>query len=487
MAHEPTDEQAAAVEIFETGLGLAIEALAGTGKTTTLRMLGASTTRRGQYAAFNRAIVDDARGSSPRNVACHTAHSLAMRAEGRAYQHRLDSKRMRSYEIAKALGITGQLWLDTIYGGRKPLSASYLASTVMRAITEFCFTADDEPGPQHVPFIDGIDPPVGLAPNNEKVAEHLRPYLAKAWADIQDTAGCLTFSHDHYLKLWERRDPKILGDFVLFDEAQDASPVMISIVEQQEGKQQVWVGDENQQIYGWRGSVNAMASCKAEARTRLSQSFRFGSEIASVANKVLAKIGTDARLRGLPSIDSVLMSIGDPDAILCRSNAGAVTEVMAYLRADVPVHLVGGGGEIASFARAALELQAGVAVEHRDLACFDSWATVQAYTSDDPQGSELRLLVSLVDEFGAAEIIDAMENMADEVDAEVVVSTAHKAKGREWNTVRISDDFATPGDGAVEEWRLLYVAVTRARFGLDVTMCEPLRTVALANRLSAAW
>lgn len=67
--------------------------------------------------------------------------------------------------------------------------------------------------------------------------------------------------------------------------------------------------------------------------------------------------------------------------------------------------------------------------------------------------------------------------------AEVTVSTAHKAKGREWGRVRIAPDFTPPADTNEvsaqghpvpqpvdeAEARLAYVAVTRARHHLDPT------------------
>lgn len=64
----------------------------------------------------------------------------------------------------------------------------------------------------------------------------------------------------------------------------------------------------------------------------------------------------------------------------------------------------------------------------------------------------------------------------------MTVSTAHKAKGREWPRARIADDFTPPPDsdehddkgqplpGPIDdgEARLAYVAVTRARHRLDI-------------------
>lgn len=53
---QPTYEQTAAADASATGEHLVIQAGAGTGKTTTLTQLAASTSRRGLYIAFNRSI-----------------------------------------------------------------------------------------------------------------------------------------------------------------------------------------------------------------------------------------------------------------------------------------------------------------------------------------------------------------------------------------------------------------------------------------------
>ena len=60
----------------------------------------------------------------------------------------------------------------------------------------------------------------------------------------------------------------------------------------------------------------------------------------------------------------------------------------------------------------------------------------------------------------------------DEEDADIIVSTAHKAKGREWRAVKIGNDFQPPsGEDEMPsnaELMLAYVAVTRAKRKLDV-------------------
>ncbi|PWJ02085.1 DNA helicase, partial [Streptomyces sp. NWU49] len=103
------------------------------------------------------------------------------------------------------------------------------------------------------------------------------------------------------------------------------------------------------------------------------------------------------------------------------------------------------------------------------------------YTAYDPAGRDLQPFVDLVDTHGPDAILDAVSQLAEETHADVTVSTAHKAKGREWPAVRIGKDFPQPKDtdpGAPAasqppevsdlDARLAYVAVTRARNRLDL-------------------
>lgn len=482
---EPTDEQSECLAFFRLGMTLCVQAGAGTGKTSTLKLMAGSTRRFGQYTAFNRDIVRDAAESMPPNVACATAHSLAFRAVGRAYAHRLDSKRMRSADVARMLGIDR---LTVRYGSQvKNLAPGYLASLAQRAVQRFCQTADLVPGPEHVPYVEGIDvhesvesdgdgPPLTIrgTKNNVELREHLAKPIAKAWDDLRDPGGSLRFSPDHYFKIWQLSEPRIHGDFIMLDEAQDASPVMLDVIERQDS-QRVYVGDSQQAIYAWRGAVDALASIPTEATAYLTRSWRFGPPIAHVANLILDQLDASLRLEGCDRPSLVAPIRDEPDAVLCRSNAQAVKTLLDYQTQGVSAHLVGGGDEVLRFANGVDELTNGGWTSHPELACFTSYDEVQDYVDQDPQGSDLALMVSLVDEFGTDVIVEALTHLPGESNARVIVSTAHKAKGREWGRVRIAGDFQEPSvEHGAEEWRLLYVAATRARDQLDLVRCDPL-------------
>jgi hypothetical protein len=479
----PTDEQAAALELFLAGESMVIDALAGTGKTTTLRLLAASTRRTGRYLAYNKAIVVDVAGKLPARCSASTAHSLAFATVGKQYAHRLSAPRMKSWEVAQRLGI-GPLVVSAGLPNPKRLAPGWLAGHVMRAVADYCNSADEVPSTRHFPYADGIDLPDSdgrrTVRNNLTVADELEGALRKAWQDLSNPDGHLRYSHDCYLKSWALSHPRIPVGYVLLDEAQDTNPVLAGVLAEQTC-QVVYVGDPQQQLYSWRGAIDAMSTFASDHRRSLTRTFRFGPAIADEANAVLEMLDAPLRIIADPDQHSTVGEYdGEPDALLCRTNAAAIEAVLAAHERRQPVHLVGGGTEVASFARAVKELQETGRTTHHELACFDSWNEVQSYVRDDPGGSELKLLVRLIDEFGVASILRAVDGTAPEGPGVLTVSTGHKAKGREWPVVRIAADFVDVEPDA-DELRLRYVAFTRAREHLDESVFQRLPAAPVAE------
>ncbi|KDN78027.1 DNA helicase [Streptomyces olindensis] len=267
----------------------------------------------------------------------------------------------------------------------------------------------------------------------------------------------------------------------VLDEAQDTNPVLEQVfTAQRDHAQLVMVGDSAQAIYGWRGATDVMTGFDAEQLT-LTRSFRFGPEIADEANRWLALADAPIRLTGTTSVPAEVSSVDHPDAVLCRTNIGAMTEVMRLLGEGHRVALTRGGQQLAQLASAARDLKEGRRTHHPELVLFASWGDLQDYAAYDPAGCDLQPFVDLVDTHGPDAILAAVSELTEEAHADVTVSTAHKAKGREWPTVRIANDFpqpqdTTPGtntaaqapDVSDTDARLAYVAVTRARHRLDL-------------------
>ena len=208
-------------------------------------------------------------------------------------------------------------------------------------------------------------------------------------------------------------------------------------------------------------------------RTFLTKSFRFGQAIADRANLVLDALEAPLRLTGNPSIASRLEKLDTPRAILTRTNATGITHLLGLQAAGRTGHLIGGAGELLTFALAAQELIDTGRTSHPDLTLFDSWAAVQQYVNQEDEGGEdMKLLVRLIDNFGSKDIVAGVQQMPNEDKAEVIISTAHKSKGREWKSVLLAQDFPQSADSSKADLRLLYVALTRAQEVLDITALD---------------
>jgi superfamily I DNA/RNA helicase len=470
----PTDEQTAAADAFHAGHHLALQAGAGTGKTTTLALLAHATKRRGRYLAYNRAIAQDATTRFPRNVQCKTAHTLAYAAVGHRYTRRLNAPRRPAWQTGHALGITKAIRI-----GDHEISQKALSNTTLRTVARFSHTADDTITRHHVPRLRGLED----TQLHTELAAYIVPFARKAWTDLQDPDdGAVRFDHDHYLKIWALTRPRIDADFLLLDEAQDTNPVVEQIfLNQRSHTQLVMVGDSAQAIYHWRGAKDVMTGFDG-THLALSQSFRFGPHLAREANRWLHIAGAPIRLTGAPAVSTEVGPVALPDAVLCRTNVGAMAQAMALMAGGYRVALVGGGDGLRALALAARDLKESRHTTHPELLLFPTWGELQDYAAHDPAGRDLQPLIDLVDKHGTDAILNAVAGLAPEQHAEVTVSTAHKAKGREWARVRIADDFTPPKDsdqrdangralpGPIDdsEARLAYVAVTRTRQRLDM-------------------
>ena len=464
-AHPPTAEQAAAVDAFLTGARLKVSALAGAGKTSTLVQMAQARAGSGLYLAFNRSIADEARASFPASVDCRTTHSVALRAVRASGGYGKD----KLFGAIKAKQFAGQLEKTVIVGDVMTLSDVQQAHLLLGTVKRFCQSADDVIGGEHVPEVGRL---LALPSAMRGVVEDwIVRRAAHLWGRMRDPDHAIPLGHDGYLKLWSLGSPVLEHDYILLDEAQDTNPCVLRVLERQSG-QVVYVGDRHQQIYAWRGAVNAMSEARAEHEAFLTQSFRFGPAIAEAASAVLCTLGETRALVGNPRITSTIAGSGPADAVLARTNATVISEVLGALEAQRRPHIVGGSDEMVRLVSSVFDLQDGRPASHPDFFGFANWDQVEAF-ADTEEGEDLRPFVSLVRKHGPRQLWRALkETVADEKGADVVISTAHKAKGRQWPSVRIADDFAgvQTETGAIpaEEARLFYVAITRAQERLVV-------------------
>src|SRR6266446_6495871 len=168
---------------------ITVNAFAGTGKTSTLEAFAlAKPEKRMLYVAFNKAIQTEAEGRFPGNVECRTTHSLAMRAIGKHYRHKL-VETLRLPTIISALNLPPDYQVaETMY------------KTLMH------FLASDKETVSEV-----VDP---HSNNAWLLAEYTNHLWAMMCDKNDDRIGML---HDGYLKLYQLSRPRLSYDYILFD------------------------------------------------------------------------------------------------------------------------------------------------------------------------------------------------------------------------------------------------------------------------------
>lgn len=453
----PTPEQQAVIDW--QGQYLVVNAFAGTGKTATLvNYAHAHPERKMLYLAFNRAVRDEAEQKFPFNVACKTSHQLAWPTQGRHYKHRLVNQ-LRITEVAKALNT--RYWR--------------LVQQVMGTLNRFLASPDDVITLQHYAGEEQTEKPTpGQVIQGAEVI----------WQKMKDTAGTFPVTHDAYLKLYQLSAPNLTTHYqtILFDEAQDANPVTQALVLSQ-GCQVILVGDRHQQIYRFRGADNALdAPVLAHAdRLWLTHSFRFGPQVAEVANALLALDGEEKRVTGRGEADTVLPPGKRLPAtvthltFLSRTVAGVIDCALSASERKLNVYWVGG---IEGYRTEQLEDLYWFSVDQmqklkyphllKDYTDYDDYCQIAKSTEDIEMLQAINLLALY---FPLPQKLNTLRQFAvtDETKAAVTVSTAHRSKGLEWPVVILHDDYPDIFDpkftGAVrqDEINLLYVAATRAR------------------------
>jgi hypothetical protein len=470
-----TDEQKEAVDRFSGGGSLRIDAYAGTGKTTTLRCLAQSTRRRGHYLAFNKKIATHAESLFPQSVRCSTYHSLAYGAIRSRYGGNND--KMAGNANAILIGDVLNLPEYTQFSERFALSKRSYGAVLKGAMRRFLYSEDDVPLVKHFPRIGRL-----AALDRDQFAHAtsiaLKP-LCQLWEEMQSVDSRMPLGHDGYVKLWSLSKPRIHAEYVMLDEAQDSNPVLLKVLGQQQC-QMVYVGDPYQQIYEWRGAVNAMEHVNTDHRTHLTQSFRFGQVIANEATKVITRLGAKAALRGTESITSHICPV-HPRTILCRTNAGVMSSLVTHQANNARTHVVGGTKELEILLDNVKRLRKGIPSELPEFYGFTNWHEVVEHVEQE-QDQGLRLLVKLVNQYGEDRLLQALRSCVEPEDkAQIIVSTAHKAKGCEWDVVQIDRDFDAaftaperpeePGMSKRDldaEGRLFYVAMTRGKSAVEL-------------------
>ncbi len=481
-----TEEQEKIIQAVKRGAtSISVNAFAGTGKTSTLIGVTESIpySEWKLYLAFNASMAKSAKSVFSKNINLEvkTVHAFAMpHILGRNEKIRGN---YNASEIARMYAVT-----------KKD------AYTILRNFEWFCNS-------------DALSIPSKMA-HREKM---------EVFFEQMDN-GSIDKTHSFYLKKFQlnlvNSVPMRLKRYALamLDEYQDTNAVTRSIFDNLEARQRIVVGDTHQNIYGFRGSNNQMGSHDGD-KYSLTHSFRFGSEIAECASKLLFDFkGETEKITGGGTTTVARTAI-----TLSRTNSYLVQNVLAYIQKNVyyqsirdpelifglPINIasLNEGKEVTSrqftyltWEKDKFDKQKKDGERRGEKETYKNFATYIMAMGQENDDAEMIWAGRIADEYPLKILEEALEQTHDNnrnpEPCQYFLGTAHSAKGLEFDIVKLNEDFrdffeiiaiwalkndVKPDDNGfletfvnhvkgglvesnvVEEFNLFYVAITRAK------------------------
>lgn len=289
------------------------------------------------------------------------------------------------------------------------------------------------------------------------------------------------------IQLWQ-------NDVVFVDEAQDTNPVRRAIVRLllKRGGRVFAVGDPMQSIYGFTGaSTDAMDLIAREFNTTelpLTVSYRCARSVVARAQEWVPYIeasdfAPEGRCEFGVELKNALVDLTDDDAVLCRQTAPLVGLAYKLIGQGRGARVL--GKEIGEGLINLVKLQKAKGIDAlREK--LDDWCEREAARfiakGEEERAEGVRDRVACIVTFidNLPENGRTIPNLIRRIDAlfedkggrVLTLSTVHKAKGQEWNTVAILSPELMPSQAARQEWQmeqeknLMYVAATRAKTNL---------------------
>lgn len=484
--------------IESTNDSLIIEAVAGSGKTTTIieAIRHVPSTQSVAFLAFNKSIAMElkSRITQP-NAKCQTLHALGLSAW----------KEFLSWDAAN-LEVDGKKTIRIVDEMELPFGKWTKEMTKLAGLAK---------GGGMVPLGAEAHCPGALAVESADRWEDLieRYDIDADFVDLNLVRDVLLRGIAKAKEVVDFDDmlymPVIMGakfekaDVVFLDEAQDVNGIQAEIVARMNARV-VAVGDPNQSIYGFRGALSDSMSKIAErfkCRTLpLSVSYRCPKAVVKEARRWVEHIQHhEDSLEGKVEYTDQwnIRDFLPGDAILCRNAAPTIAVAFMLIRSKIPAKVIGrdiGQGLVSLVqkmkAKSILDLserlekyrlrevaRLGAKNESKIAALNDKLETLQVFMAEAaPHDGIGRLILSIEAMFGEGADMRGM----------VTLSTIHKSKGLEFNRVFILDaDLYMPSKYARQAWEkvqesnLAYVAATRAKQELYYISTDGLRTEAV--------
>jgi DNA helicase II / ATP-dependent DNA helicase PcrA len=499
-------QQTAFIDWCRTGSGSCIlEAVAGSGKTTTL--LGAVANITGQVAilAYNKKIADEIKnkladlGIDWKKCEAGTVHSFGFRA----YRKAFPKVKLDDYKVLNIIDVMIAKYSDpflteaeaqygkflTSYKGTISKLVSMAKQRAVGVLSNIDDISTYREIIEHYGICDddlGSDKEIAIVNAAIKVLQE-----SNAQTEIVDFDDMVYLPLIYKIRFWQY-------DFVIVDEAQDLSAARRALVRAivKKGGRVAGVGDRHQSIYGFSGadndSLDQLGRDFNAASFPLTVTYRCPKSVVNFSRKWVSHIEAhETAPEGTTSTITTdeLMVRNDLDgssAILSRVTAPLVNLAFKFIRAHVACKIEGrdiGTGlkklatkwsTIKTISALEDKLEDYLAKETTKFLAKKQEAKLQIL---DDQISTLRTIMDqcrLEQKTRVDDVIFFIDELfSDNVKGILVLSTIHKSKGREFDNVFWLDRTGTcPSKWARQAWQLAqennlcYVAATRARQNL---------------------
>lgn len=424
----PNEEQEAIIKASLTRVPLlVVRALAGTGKSTTLKMIARQWLKIDPSfsilnISFNKSIQAEASRTMPENVSSSTADSLANRGlnadpKWRFMVQRLNANSQDKYKgtvLYTRADIATYFEVDNMTINGQDVGFTDVVRMAQDAVREYTISADDVIEAKH---FKNFDNPADVPPQLIDLANRM-------WADKTDPEGRLQVKHEDIFKQFALLKPDLRKsgpgrpafDMLFVDEAQDLNPVLSKLVMDQDIPV-IMVGDSNQAIYGFRGASDELDKVVPNIDLPLTKSYRFGPQVAQIGNRFLSLLKSPFRVRGAGGESRIVEpgSMQDPDAIITRTTVGKVAAALDAIKNGLRVSMDRNSREdLIEFINSARSLRFNEPekVTHQDLRGYSSW---QEFLQDIESGNAGSKAKQLFRYISTKEGTDALRDLSKRV------------------------------------------------------------------------
>ena len=321
--------------------------------------------------------------------------------------------------------------------------------------------------------------------NEQRVIEHLKTILSAMKNKVIDA------THDFYLKMFylnKKVSANLPYDLILVDEAQDISDVMIGIVENQSCRR-IYVGDSFQQIYTFRFATNALNKIDLPSYD-LTQSFRFGDNYAKVLQNNLNSLyeinsSKPLKISGLEKTTQIgknHIDFSKQFCVIARSTFGLIQQLVYFIHDKKKVYFEGGYNSYSFMNQTVysifyLKQKKNDKITIDEIKDFETINELEQFAKDTKNQDYLNI-IKFINTYGdnIFEINKKIKEflVTDKKDADIIFTTTHKSKGLEYEQVIMADDFISKKEivntknklsfqRINEELNIYYVAATRAK------------------------